>query len=76
MGIFGNIKSVFNGVKQDEKFYKYILDKIVVNSREDMEVYLNLLPFRWKIVAKSALSGDFNLGTSKNTMYQRPSEYL
>ena len=67
--IRAHIKSVFDGVKQDENFYKYILDKIVVNSREDMEVYLNLLPFRWKIVAKSALSGDFNLGTSKNTMY-------
>ncbi|MBR5543607.1 MAG: recombinase family protein, partial [Oscillospiraceae bacterium] len=67
--IRAHIKGVFNGVKQDENFYKYILDKIVVNSREDMEVYLNLLPFRWKIVAKSALSGDFNLGTSKNTMY-------
>ncbi len=67
--IRAHIKSVFDGVKQDENFYKYILDKIVVNSREDMEVYLNLLPFRWKIVAKSALSEDFNLGTSKNTMY-------
>ena len=67
--IRAHIKGVFDGVKQDENFYKYILDKIVVNSREDMEVYLNLLPFRWKIVAKSAFSGDFNLGTSKNTMY-------
>ncbi len=73
--IRAHIKSVFDGVKQDENFYKYILDKIVVNSREDMEVYLNLLPFRWKIVAKSALSGDFNLGTSKNTMYPHRSKY-
>ena len=74
--IRAHIKSVFDGVKQDENFYKYILDKIVVNSREDMEVYLNLMPFRWKIVAKSALSGDFNLGTSKNTMYLHRSVYL
>ena len=74
--IRAHIKSVFDGVKQDENFYKYILDKIVVNSREDMEVYLNLLPFRWKIVAKSALSGNFNLGTSKNTMYLHRSGYL
>ena len=74
--IRAHIKGVFDGVKQDENFYKYILDKIVVNSREDMEVYLNLLPYRWKVVAKSALSGDFNLGTSKNTMYLYQSGYL
>lgn len=73
--IRAHIKGVFDGVKQDENFYKYILDKIVVNSREDMEVYLNLLPYRYKVLAKSAFSGDFNLGTPHYTMYLHPSRY-
>lgn len=37
-----HIKAVFEGKRQDETFYKHILDKIVVFSREEMDVYLKL----------------------------------
>lgn len=39
-----HIGAVFSGAKQDEVFYKHILDKIVVFSRDEMEVYLNVKP--------------------------------
>ena len=58
-----HISDVFDGVKQDEAFYKYVLDKIVVFSREKMDVYLNLLPFRWRVVENSFVSDKNALGT-------------
>lgn len=44
------IKDVLTGVIQDENFYKFILNKIVVNSKEEMDVYLNSLPHCIKVI--------------------------
>lgn len=49
------MQAVLDGTKQDESFYKFIIEKIVVFSREEMDVYLNALPFRLSIIIKSAL---------------------
>jgi site-specific DNA recombinase len=35
------------GEKQDDIFYRNIVDKIVVHSRQSIDVYLKLLPFKW-----------------------------
>ena len=31
------------GVEYDDEFYKHILDKMVVNDKDNIDVYLNLL---------------------------------
>lgn len=46
------IKAVVNGDEIDDTFYKNILDKIIVHSRENIEVFFNLLPYS----VKSALN--------------------
>ena len=35
------------GEKQDDTFYRNIVEKIVVHSREHIDIYLNLLPCKW-----------------------------
>ncbi len=38
------------GEKQDDTFYRNIVEKIVVHNREHIEVYLNLLPCKWSYI--------------------------
>ena len=49
------INELINGVEYEDDFYKEILDKMVVNDKDHIDVYLNLLPLKWSYtVAKSA----------------------
>ena len=64
------LSDVLYGKKQDETFYKTIIDKIVVYDRRHFDIYLNLLPHRWKVVLNSALDADDLRGSIKYTMYQ------
>ena len=54
--------------ERDEIFYKNLVEKIVVHSREDIDVYLNLLPHKWKVVLNSVLSTDDLCGSILSTM--------
>ena len=48
------MNELINGVEYEDDFYKEILDKMVVNDKDHIDVYLNLLPFKWSYtVAKS-----------------------
>lgn len=46
-GIAATIRALALGEKQDDTFYRNIVEKIVVHSREHIEIYLNLLPHKW-----------------------------
>ena len=59
------LSDILYAKKQDETFYKNIIDKIVVFDREHLDVYLNLLPHRWKTVLNSALGADDLRGSNK-----------
>ena len=45
------VNELVNGVEYDDEFYKEILDKMVVNDKDHMDVYLNLLSFKWSYTA-------------------------
>ncbi len=45
--IAATIKALVLGEKQDDTFYRIIVDKIIVHSRENTDIYLNLLPYKW-----------------------------
>ena len=62
--------------KQDDIFYKTIIEKIVVYDRKHFDVYLNLLPHRWKVVLNSALEPNDLCGSIKHTTYLYPSVNL
>lgn len=41
------IKEIVSGVEYEDEFYKHILDKMVVQDKDNIDVYLNLLPMKW-----------------------------
>lgn len=45
--ITATIRALALGERQDDVFYRNIVEKIVVNSREHIEIYLNGLPYKW-----------------------------
>lgn len=50
------INELINGVEYEDVFYKEILDKMVVNDKGHVDVYLNLLPFKWSYTAAESLN--------------------
>ena len=43
------IGRISDGTERDEVFYKNLVEKIVVYSREKMDVYLNISPHKWSV---------------------------
>ena len=52
-------------MEYDDEFYKHILDKMVVNDKDNSDVYLNLLPMKWSYTvakaSKKALAPERNI---------------
>ena len=52
------IKEIVGGVEYEDEFYKHILDKMVVNDKDNIDVYLNLLPLKWSYTVAKASTGN------------------
>lgn len=48
-----SIDELINGVQYEDEFYGRILDKIVVNDKNHIDVYLNMLPYKWSYAVSS-----------------------
>ena len=59
------INEIVCGVEYDDEFYKHILDKMVVNDKDNIDVYLHLLPMKWSYTvakaSKKALAPERNI---------------
>ena len=71
------INEIVGGVEYDDEFYKHILDKMVVNDKDNIDVYLNLLPMKWSYTvakaSKKALAPERNIsGASVPISVSRP----
>lgn len=71
------INEIVCGVEYDDEFYKHILDKMVVNDKDNIDVYLNLLPMKWSYTvakaSKKALAPERNIsGASVPTSVKTP----
>ena len=70
------LEDILYARKQDDVFYKTIIDKIVVYDRKHFDIYLNLLPHRWKVQLNSALKPNDLCGSIKHTTYRYHSKCL
>ncbi len=50
------MNELINGVEYEDDIYKEILDKMVVNDKDHIEVYLNLLPLKWSYTAAKSVN--------------------
>lgn len=53
------IQEIINGVETEDDFYAHILDKMVVHDRDNIDVYLNLLPLKWSFTVATAAKKAF-----------------
>lgn len=51
--ITGAIRALAWGEKQDDTFYRNMVEKIVVCSRDHIDIYLNYLPCKWSYVQEN-----------------------
>ena len=49
-----SVQEILAGVKYEDEFYKQLLDKMVVNDRDNIDVYINLLPLKWSYTLAKA----------------------
>ncbi len=45
------VNELLNGVLYEDEFYSAILDKMVVLDKEHIDIYLNMLPYKWSYAA-------------------------
>lgn len=50
------MNELVNGAEYEEDFYKEILDKMVVNDKDHIDVYLHLLPLKWSYTAAKCIN--------------------
>lgn len=52
-----SIDELINGVQYEDEFYAQILDRMVIHDKNHIDVYLNMLPYKWSFaVEKIAIS--------------------
>ncbi len=48
------VDELISGIEYEDVFYTQLLDKMVVHDRENIDVYLNLLPLKWSYTVVKA----------------------
>ena len=51
------IHEIVSGVEYEDAFYSQILEKMVIQSKDTVDVYLNLLPIKWSYAVAKASKG-------------------
>ena len=47
LDITAAVHEIVEGMTLEEEFYRSLLDRMVVNDKDHIDVYLNLLPYKW-----------------------------
>ena len=50
------VDELIGGIEYEDEFYTQLLDKMVINDRENIDVYLNLLPLKWSYTVASSIN--------------------
>ncbi len=48
------VNELISGIEYEDEFYTQLLDKIVINDRDNIDVYLNMLPLKWSYTVAKA----------------------
>ena len=64
------VDELIGGIEYEDEFYTQLLDKMVINDRENIDVYLKLLPIKWSYTvateSKKALTSENALQVRRN----------
>lgn len=62
--IKNTLEELVGGIEYEDEFYTQILDKMVINDRDNIDVYLNLLPLKWSYTVAKNVYGEASTGSS------------
>lgn len=51
------ILELINGIRYEDEYYTRILDKMVVGDKNNIDVYLKMLPHKWSFTAAKGVTG-------------------
>ncbi len=58
------VNELANGVLYEDEFYSNLLDKMVVQDKEHIDIYLNMLPYKWSYTVAQRIYGVYqSIGT-------------
>lgn len=63
--IKNTLEELIGGIEYEDEFYTQILDKMVINDKNHIDVYLNMLPHKWSYTVAKGVKGA--LKASKST---------
>ncbi len=52
------VDELIGGIEYEDEFYTQLLDKMVINDGDNIDVYLNFLPFKWSYTVAEASAGN------------------
>ena len=53
------IDELINGIQYEDEYYTQILDKMVINDKNHIDVYLKMLPHKWSFMVAKGVTGGF-----------------
>lgn len=66
------LDELIDGIEYEDEFYTQILDKMVINDRDNIDVYLNMLPLKWSYTvakaSKKAVASERNISEASLPM--------
>ena len=51
------IDELINGIQYEDEYYTQILDKMVINDKNHIDVYLKMLPHKWSFMGAKGATG-------------------
>ena len=51
------IYELINGIQNEDEYYTQILDKMVINDKNNIDVYLKMLPHKWSFTVAKGVTG-------------------
>ena len=56
-GIKNAIDELINGIQYEDEYYTQILDKMVINDKNHIDIYLKMLPHKWSFTVAKGVTG-------------------
>lgn len=50
-----SVEELVNGVQYENEFYAHLLDKMIINDRDHIDIYLNMLPHKWSYTVSQSV---------------------
>jgi len=61
------IDELIRGIQYEDEYYTQILDKMVVNDKNHIDVYLKMLPNKWTYAVEKSVKGSRNFKKAKDS---------